>query len=510
MTAEALELIGLLVACGAAAAAIVAPRARWQPAALTVALIAAPVVVLGDVWDEPRLVDARESAGVIAVALLALGAAIAAGAAVVRRWEWAFGVLAFAVIALRLPVRIGGETSNLLIPLYMVIAAGLAATLWGRARAEGPALAAEPEARAVVWLRRVLAATLVLYAAQATYSDDVSNAIENTCFFLVPFAVLFCQLAELRWSRRTLSAIAIAIGVVGAGLAAIAIAQFAVRDLIFNKELLDSNQIKPFFRVNSLFQDPNVLGRYLALGVIALGAAIAWSRGGRTAVLATAAGALMLVGLALSYSITSIAAMLVGLGVLALLRYGVRGGILAGAAILLTGVVFAVSGGGDRADIGPARGIDEETSGRVDLLEGGWELIKEEPLLGWGSGAFGRAFFDEINQTETTTSHSEPITVAAEQGIVGAVLYVALLAVMLWVLFGAGPGSSAGRAAAAAGVVALMVHSLGYAGFLIDPATWALLAVAVALRRRGVEGPAADESEQARTIAPAGSAPAEP
>ena len=103
--------------------------------------------------------------------------------------------------------------------------------------------------------------------------------------------------------------------------------------------------------------------------------------------------------------------------------------------------------------------------------------------MGWGSGAFGRAYFDQVARTETTASHSEPITVAAEQGIPGVLVYLGLLAAMAWALLGAGVRSSAGRAAAAAGVVALIVHSLGYAGFLTDPATWALLAVAIALRR---------------------------
>jgi putative inorganic carbon (HCO3(-)) transporter len=491
VSAEPLELVGLLVACGAAAAAILFPRAGWQPWAMAIALMAAPLLVLGDVWDQPRITDARESPALVAAAALTAAATVAVGAAVVRRWDWAFPALVFAVIALRLPIRIGGETSNLLIPLYLVIASGLVATVWDRLRgggeapdgARGPAAGAEPSS--VTWLRRALAATLVLYAVQAAYSDDVSNAIENAGFFLVPFAVLFCQLAAVLWSERVLARVAFAVGAVGVGLALLAVGQYLARDLIFNEDLLDSNQIKPFFRVNSLFHDPNVLGRYLAVGVIGLGAAVAWSRGGRAAVAATAAAVVMLVGLTLSFSITSAAALLAGVAVVAVLRYGLRGGIASAAAILLTGVVFAVTGGADRSDIGPSRGFGEETSGRVNLLEGGWELIEREPVTGWGSGAFGRVFFDEIRETETTTSHSEPITVAAEQGVLGFALYLALLGTVLWVLFGAGVTASAARAAAAAGIVALVIHSVGYAGFTIDAATWALLGLAVGVRATG-------------------------
>ena len=51
----------------------------------------------------------------------------------------------------------------------------------------------------------------------------------------------------------------------------------------------------------------------------------------------------------------------------------------------------------------------------------------------------------------------------------------------IWVLFGAGVRSSGARAAVAACMVAMIVHSIGYAGFAIDPATWALLALGVGL-----------------------------
>ncbi len=476
--AEPLELVGLLIACGAAAAAILAPEARWQPVALAVALVAAPALVLGDVWDGRQVSDLRDSPALIAAAVAAGTVAVGVGAVVMRRIEWAFPVLAFAALALRLPVQIAGETSNLLIPLYLVIAARLVA-MTGMERP----VAARPQAPAVAWLRRALAATLALYAVQAAYSDDVSNAVENVGFFLVPFAVLFCQLADVRWNVRTLRAAAISVGAVGVALAAVAIGEFALRDLILNKDLLDSNQIKPFFRVNSVFFDPNVLGRYMALGAIAMGAAVAWSRAGAAALWATGAGVLMLAGLALSFSLTSVAAMLVGLGLLAALRYGLVGALGAGFAIVLTGAALVLSGGLDRPDVGPVRGFDEETSGRGALLEGGFELIEEEPVVGWGSGAFGRAYFDQVRKTETTASHSEPITVAAEQGIPGSIVYVGLLAAMAWALLGAGVSSSPGRAAAAAGLAALVVHSLGYAGLLTDPATWALMALGVALRR---------------------------
>ena len=48
-------------------------------------------------------------------------------------------------------------------------------------------------------------------------------------------------------------------------------------------------------------------------------------------------------------------------------------------------------------------------------------------------------------------------------------------------LFGQGVRTSMARCALAALMVAMVVHSIGYAGFVIDPVTWALLGIGVAL-----------------------------
>ena len=87
-------------------------------------------------------------------------------------------------------------------------------------------------------------------------------------------------------------------------------------------------------------------------------------------------------------------------------------------------------------------------------------------------------------------SHSEPITVAAEQGVIGLVVYITLLVTSLVVLLGAGAGRSLARTAVGACYVAILIGSFGYTGFTIDPATWALLGLGLALRRGPPGAPA--------------------
>jgi O-antigen ligase len=123
-------------------------------------------------------------------------------------------------------------------------------------------------------------------------------------------------------------------------------------------------------------------------------------------------------------------------------------------------------------------------------VEGGINLTRDRPVWGWGSGSFGAAFAADNAGSKATVSHTEPLTVAAEQGAIGFIVYVAVVLLSLVVLL-RGARESVAATAIAACFVALLVHSLGYADFAVDPATWALLGVGIAIRRQSVAGGAA-------------------
>ncbi len=343
------------------------------------------------------------------------------------------------------------------------------------------------------------AATLVLYAIQASYSEDVSNAIENIGFFLVPFAVLFALLAELEWSRELLRRTLIAVAVVAAGCALVAIYQYFARDLFLNPELFDANQLHVYFRVNSIFFDPNVFGRYLALALTALAACVAWGGDRRDLrardrdVRARAAGAR--VQLLADELRRAARRPRHGRGAALALA---RGGGLRRARPRRAG------GAADRRRDADQRHRDRpqhrqrphrprqgwpgavrraRARGAVRRSEPACLRRGRRPIAGDGSGSFGRAFFEHIEQARTTVSHSEPITVAAEQGVIGLVVYGALLVCALATVFGGAAGPRWRARVVAACFVAILLDSFGYTGFVIDPATWALLGLGVALRR---------------------------
>ena len=91
-----------------------------------------------------------------------------------------------------------------------------------------------------------------------------------------------------------------------------------------------------------------------------------------------------------------------------------------------------------------------------------------------------------------------PVTVAAEEGVVGLGLLAWLgVAAFLATLRGLGRGFTS-RVALATGVVlvAIAVHSLFYAAFFEDPMTWALLGL-VGLASRVPKKPALQPAESA-------------
>ena len=488
MSASAAQVIGALLACAGAGSALVLrdPRARY--AAVGFGLAAAIGLIVGEVWEQERFADLRSQPGAVLLALILVGMALGATAATFIRNPAAFAIAAFAVLPLRLPVQVGDETNFLLVPLYGVIAGGWLRGVWLIARgreaevqtASSPRAGESPASRC---LCIALAAALMAYALAAAWSEDPRNAIVTVSFFLTPFAALLVLLRDMRWHRKLVAQVTASFVVVCLVFAGIALWQYLTRDLLLSKDLQDANQLHLYFRVNSVFRDPNVLGRYLALAIIALGAWIAWNRPQREAIAGALVAAFLLAALTITFSQTSFAALIAGLGLLLWIRLGLRGAAVAGALVAVAVATMALVGvPGDDSVQRERDDLGETSSGRTGLISGGIDLFEERPIAGWGSGAFAVSFRREIDRIEKPVSHTEPVTVAAEQGMLGLLPYAAVILFSALVMVRPWPGGNQARAGVTACYAALLLHTLGYAAFLIDPITWALLAMGLALR----------------------------
>jgi O-antigen ligase len=487
-------------------------------------------------------------AGTIAAALAGAAVAIAALVVLMRRHRDALPLLVVLALPFRLPISSDGRTVNLLIPLYVVIAAGTIAHLlprwWARARggpgagdrardvrAHSGAVAARPGGgpvpsrrpspgrpsprsasswltpRGTEWL---LLGAIVLYALQASYSSDRVKALENLAFFYVPFALLFVLLREVEWRRELLLrclAVAVALAVLFAGVGFV---EYYRKHLFLNPKLVAANEYDNYFRVNSVFFDPSIYGRFLALVMLAVATIALWSRRRRDVLIAAGVLAWLVGGLVTSFSQSSIAALLLGLAVLAAWRWGLRTTLYVSLAVLAlaAALLLAAPAGLHFGLKGASGSTNNATNGRTSLVTGGLQLFAKRPLQGYGSGSFEveykRHNAGATSANATSASHTIPITVAAEQGLVGLAVYVALLVSALTVLFaGAGrspprpkPGdarvalASPFRPAIAACFAALVLHTWTYADFLEDPFTWTLLAIGLALASRDRDRPA--------------------
>src|SRR3954471_19073131 len=229
--------------------------------------------------------------------------------------------------------------------------------------------------------------------------------------------------------------------------------------------------------------------------MIGLAAPLLWPRRSRHVVLGAAILAVLWGALIVSFSQSSIAALLVGLGVLAALRYGPKPVLAAVAAVALIGLVVVVAAP-KAIPLTPKSGtsVDRATSGRLDLMRGGLSMFTDRPLFGFGSGAFAQQFREreDVGSREAASaSHTIPITVAAEQGVPGLAAYAALLIASFGLLFqGLGglrdrapPARLVTRAYLGAAYSGLVLHTLLYAAFLEDPITWTLLAAAIVVGR---------------------------
>jgi len=478
------QTAGVVVAALLAAAVLLHRSDRARAAAMLGALVLTPVLLVANIWSTPQFEPLRErpllalAAGAGGLVVLALGAL-----AIQRRPEL-LALGAAAALPFRVPIESGGNTANLLVPLYLVIAAGALAYALPRLRPprgladlETERGGREHERGLLEWL---LAGAIVLYAVQAAYSSDFDGALAQTIFFYVPFALLYALLVRIGWTQQLAARCLIVLLVLAAAFVAIGFVEYAKRELLLNPKVISSNQFESYFRVNSLFFDPNIYGRFLVTVMLGLVAVLLWSR--RTALVAGCATALVLLwaGLVLTLSQSSFTALMAGLIVLGALRWGTRRAAAIVTAFAAAGALVVLAAPGA---VGLEGSADSVSSGRWSLVNGGIELASERPLQGWGAAAFKteyRAQKKASSERASAASHTIPITVAAEQGLGGLALYLALIGVAIATLLRAARRSIA-RAAVAAAFVALVVHTLLYAAFLEDPLAWALLAVGAAL-----------------------------
>src|SRR5436309_3554925 len=467
MTAE-LARAGGPIACAGLAVLFLA-RGRWER------LAGLALAALGAVFLAVYLAPHGHRPVLAAAAVVGLGVA-GALAALLRRWPWLVAIGALACAPARIPVHIGSTDANLLVPLYGIVAA--AALLIGWELVRHPDDRRSRELGPLAW---PLAALVLWSGLSLEWSKDLRQGAIELLFFFVPFGVLTLALARLPWSRRWLTFLYAQLALMALAFGVIGVYQYATRDVFWNPKVIVGNAYAPFFRVNSVFWDPSIYGRFLVVAILAsLVLVFAEKAAARAAVLALAIAATW-VGLLFSFSQSSFFALIAGVLVLAAFAWRWRAAVVAGlAAAVLVSVGFGAPNV-RHSLLGHTRSsFDKVTSDRYSLVSNGLKIAVHHPVLGVGVGGFRRAYARQTHlrgsEPKKAASHNTPITVAAETGIVGIVLFVWLAAAALLAAFRRVGWSFEGRTAlvAALALGAILVHSFFYNAFFEDPMAWGL------------------------------------
>jgi O-antigen ligase len=422
----------------------------------------------------------------------------AGGAELFRRWPYLLPFAALACVAARIHVTVGSTEANLVVPMYALVAAAALLLAWelvegdARARELGP----------VAW---PLAAFVGWTGLSILWTGDVRQGAIELLFFFLPFGLLAIVLARLSWSRLIALGLLVELTAMAVAFALIGIYQYQTRDVFWNPKLLVSNAYAPFYRVNSVFWDPSIYGRFLVVAILSLLVVVLFVRVRRWAYSATASIVVISAGLYFSYSQSSFAALAVGVILAAVFAWGRRGIALAAvAAVVVAAGALAVPS--VRHDVFGNGNGKSASSGRGKLVRKGAHIAVHHPVVGVGVGGFKHAYAELTNlhgrEPNAAASHTTPVTVAAEGGIVGFALYAWLLVAALGLAFRRFARDVPGLTALALGLAltAIAVHSLFYSAFFEDPTVWAAIGLAAALPRRRDER--ADPPQLDREVEP--------
>jgi putative inorganic carbon (HCO3(-)) transporter len=424
----------------------------------------------------------------------------AVGAYLLLRWPWLLALGALACVPARIQVTVGSTQASLLVPIYGVVAAAALAFAW-------QLLKGDDRGRELGPLTLPLAAFVLWSGLSLAWSQDLrQGAIELLAFYL-PFGLLAIALARLPWRSEWLGATWVVLAAMAVIFAIVGIYQYETRDVFWNPKVLVGNAYAPFYRVNSVFWDPSIYGRFLVVAILA-SLVLVVHTSTRVVIAATAAIVVTWIGLVFSFSQSSFAALVVGVGIVAWSAWGRKTLALLGVIALVVLVAALVMPSARHHSLNSASG------GRFKLVKNGLAIAAHHPVQGVGIGGFKKAYADRTGlkgkEPKAAASHDTPVTVAAETGIVGEALFAWLLIAAFLLAFRGFTASFAGRVSLILGVVlaAIGVHSLFYNAFFEDPVAWGvfglapLAAVALARERVSEPRPRAAAPQPAVAVAP--------
>jgi putative inorganic carbon (hco3(-)) transporter len=454
---------------GVGAAVLLLARTRAQLlGGLGVALAGEAMLAVGLIpgRDLKLFVTPASHLAALIVGFLLIGAAAWA----LVRWPVAVPIVLLAAAPFRISTSVGSQTAYLLDPLYVVLAAALIALVARALRGDRDA------ERPLPLLLAVPAAAFVFLAGLSLlWTRDLRQGSIELLFFLFPFSALVVVVVRSPWRAWHPRALAVTLVALAALFSAVALFQRLTHGHLLASDVERANAYTSYFRVTSLFKDPSIFGRHvvIAIGVLLVAVWLARVRFWLGAALI----AFLWAGLFFAYSQSSFAALFA----VAVAVSFVLGGPSMRRVLVVFAAVCVLAGAAFVAATAVSDSARQATSGRTRLVRVTWVVFENHPVVGVGIGGQPQASKDEAKtqlSAKRDRSHTTPLTVAAELGILGFLVYAALMAAAVRLLYLVTRFNRALGLGAASVFLALFVHSLFYAGFFEDPIVWGVLGVA--------------------------------
>jgi putative inorganic carbon (HCO3(-)) transporter len=479
--------IAAVVAAAGAGLLLVERDARQR--LLGIAAFAAGVVPLG-IGRVNGSAEIAHSHAVVAVLAMAAAGAFAVLTLVALRWPFVVP-LAAGLLALRPVLHDPPRPIDHLAPMFLVLLAGLLALAIRTVRGG----AESPELGLTGW---ALAAFTLWVAVTSAWTGDTDQASFDLVSGYLPLAVIASLTArcagDLRFRRAT-PAVQVAAAV---AFALVAVYQHFARVVYTNHKLELSNAYSSLFRVNSIFYDPSLFGRFEVLALITIVGACLFAAPSRRIVVGACLAPVIFAAVVFTYSQTSFAALIAGIAVLIAAAWRKLAALAAAAAVLVVVVGVAIS----QPQVMKVlhKSVNKASSSRVELAERGGRTFLDHPVFGVGVGGFAQATGKTALERASIAPHNVVIGVAAETGVVGLCLFAVVVACIVrsvrrvpdrpW------------RVVLAATLVALAVHALAYAQLFTDPTAWIAASLAASLAALPAAEPAG-EASAAVSVVPA-------
>jgi O-antigen ligase len=378
-----------------------------------------------------------------------------------------------------------------------------------------------PRHLSVALLALFIVASLASWAA--THAQYSRNSLLDVALYPVVGLLIFNLPLSERDHRRAWIAFLIS----GLGVSAVGLVLYLANVHIWTPNPAVTN------RLNITFADPNITARFLTLTACVGILMFAARKAPHWLAIAAATGCAVVLpmtwsrsGLALfvlSAILTVVFAFdrrrALAMGAVALLAFALSTAInpdtRARAGAAASTLVTAVTGGPvDSASAIPGNEDVSLADNRVYLVRAGWTMFVEHPITGVGLGGFQHAMLTTYRDFlppgyTDSVSHTSFVTILAEQGLIGSLLFTLFLVALAWEALSAlrrGDPWAFWSSLPAFLVIPIFMYSQFEARFLQEPYLWLTLGMyysAQALARRQVALERATESERAAAAAAA-------